>query len=297
MPDANVPVLGHVNKGVLFAGAAAAAAVGGYLLIQHNKKKAATANTAANVPPQAYGYGSSAYGYGSFGYGGMSYPYPNASSYGYGAFGYGMYNPYTGGYNGAAGTPYPQTVSIATNQEWVQEALSALSAQGFTGQTVIGALALYVEGQPVSSSQEQTVQAAIAVAGYPPQPGATGYPPAINTGGAAGGGGQGGGGGGGTTTGRLSAPGALHVANTTPNSAQVAWNDVQGASGYTALLKKGGSNGQTVSGPFSTNGPFANFNGLTSKTKYTAMVWPNSGSTASGPGSSQPHSEVKLTTK
>lgn len=193
MPDANVPIIGKANKGVLFAGVAAAGTVGAYMLYKHNKNKKTAAAAPAAGTPTAFGYGYGAY---SYGYGGMSYPYPNASSFGYGAFGYGMYNPYTGGYGGTVGAPYPQTVAVGTNQEWVREAISSLSAQGFQGSTVIAALALYIEGQPVSSAQESLVQEAIAVAGYPPQPGATGYPPAINTGGAAGGGGQGGGGGG-----------------------------------------------------------------------------------------------------
>lgn len=281
MPDANVPVLGKVNKGTMVAALAAAGVVGGYMLYKHNKKKSSTASTAtpaANAGTAgAYGYGQYAYGYGL--------TYPNADAYGYGAFGYGMYNPYSGGYVGAAGTPYPQTIAVATNQEWVQEAVNSLKTQGYDGQAIIGALALYITGQPVSSAQEAFVQAAIAVAGYPPQPGANGYPPAINHQGAPGGGGQGGG------AGRLSQPHALHVSNATGNSIQIAWDNVNGATGYKVQLKKGGSNGQTVSGPFDSSGPFANFSGLQPKTKYTAFVWPKNAYTGN-----QPHAELSAST-
>jgi hypothetical protein len=169
------------NRGVIIAGAGSLVAVGTYLFIKHEKSKAANsaaAGSAAGSAASASGYG---YGYGyAYGYGEVTpYPYPNADEYGYGAYGYGLYNPSTGAYVGAVGGGYPSTVTQTTNAEWTQAALSALEAQGVAGTTALAALGMYLAGQPVSASNAQIVQQAIALEGYPPQQGPNGYPPAI----------------------------------------------------------------------------------------------------------------------
>ena len=189
MPDVKTP-FGGIPRwavyGMIIGG-------GGGLIYAYVKKKnkaatASTANTGANV----YGYGTGgSYGYGSgqYGYGAYTYqPY----GYGYGPSGLGSYpgGTYGGyGYYGA-GVPVQVPPQASTNAQWTQAALSALTAQGYTGQQVLGAVSPYLSGKPLTTDQTAVVQAAIAVEGYPPVAGPGGFPPAIQTGGSGGGGGQ-----------------------------------------------------------------------------------------------------------
>lgn len=178
MPDVKVPLLGNVPRGGLFAGGLAAVGTAGYLYYKHVKGQQVAASAATATPPAAgYGYGS-AYGYGS--------PYAYATSpfgYGYSAAGYGFGSFGGGGYPGFSPYGYGQApITVTTNAEWSQNALAALSAQGFTGTAVLSALGKFLTGKPVvqGSTDDTTIQSAIAIEGEPPQPGAGGFPPAIN---------------------------------------------------------------------------------------------------------------------
>lgn len=155
---------------------------------EKNKSKAAAAAAATSGTGSAY-----AYGYGSYAYGSRAYGY--GSNYGYGAYGYasgtgdaGIGTNYGYGYYNA-GQPQEYSPQATTNAQWSAAAVSALTAQGYTGTQVLGALGPYLAGQPISASQASVVQAAIAVEGYPPVPGQNGDPPGIKT--AIGGGGTG----------------------------------------------------------------------------------------------------------
>lgn len=193
MPETGVKTpIGKVSKGSLFIGGLAAVAVAGYMYIKHKSAAATTATPAAGTG--AYGYGAYGYGgmggYGGYGYGGMggygSYGYGGMGGYGMGGYGGGGYpSPY--GYGYYPGSQPPPIQPVTTNAEWAQAATSALTTQGYTGTSVIAALGEYLTGMTVSSANEQIVTAAIGLEGYPPQPGANGYPPAIH---AAGTGGQ-----------------------------------------------------------------------------------------------------------
>lgn len=151
----------------------------------HNKNKAKAAATATpnSASTYAYGYGSAApqYAYGSdYGYGAYGYASGGGEA-GIGTnYGYGYYN---------AGQPQEYSPQATTNAQWSAAAVSALTAQGYTGTQVLGALGPYLAGQPISTSQASVVQAAIAVEGYPPVPGQNGDPPGIKT--STGGGGTG----------------------------------------------------------------------------------------------------------
>lgn len=57
-----------------------------------------------------------------------------------------------------------------TNAQWAQEALTQLTAQGYDGISVSGALGAYLLNANLSDAQYQIVQAAIALEGYPPVP-------------------------------------------------------------------------------------------------------------------------------
>ncbi len=179
----NVPLIGETNKSTLFiAGLAGLTALGWALWHQHESAKKAAASTASNAggagstaPPGTTGYGY-AYGYGAYAY----QPY----GYGYGPEGLGAYGgqgDYGYGYYGA-GEPVNEEVPAAasTNAQWSEAAMTALTSAGWTASDVLTALGLYITGSPVTATQAQIIQAAIAAEGYPPSPGATGYPPAIN---------------------------------------------------------------------------------------------------------------------
>jgi len=172
-----VPIIGETNKSTLLIAGLAGVTALGWALWKDKKTKAAaatassTSNTAASQGP---GY---AYGYGAYAY----QPY----GYGFGPSGLGNYGGGTGdygyGYYGA-GEPVNEEVpaAAATNAQWSEAAMTALTSAGWTGQDTLTALGLYLTGAPVSSTQAQIIQAAIAAEGYPPAPGASGYPPAIN---------------------------------------------------------------------------------------------------------------------
>jgi PASTA domain len=170
-----VPIIGETNKSTLFiAGLAGVTALGWAWWKQHKQAKTATTATTTNpsgASPYGYAYGYGAYAYQPYGYGfgpeGLG-AYGGTGDYGYGYYG--------------AGEPVNEEVpaAAATNAQWSEAAMTALTSAGWTGSDVLTALGLYLTGAPVSSTQAGIIQAAIAAEGYPPAPGASGYPPAIN---------------------------------------------------------------------------------------------------------------------
>lgn len=194
----NLPFIGPTNKAMVYVAGVAGVGALGYAYWK-KKKAATTAGTpaAGAIPATGAGYG---YGYG-YGYGAFSNQY-EPYGYGYGPSGLGAYGGATGnygyGYYGA-GEPVNTEVPTAasTNAQWSEAAVTALTSAGWTGQDVLSALGLYLTGAPVNATQAQIIQAAIAAEGYPPNQGASGYPPGIHqsasTGQATGTGGTGGG--------------------------------------------------------------------------------------------------------
>lgn len=195
MADIKTP-FGNVPKPVVYISILAGGGALVYATVKKkNKAKAAatSASTTANTAANMYGYGSSsyAYGYGTgvspYGYGAYNYePY----GYGYGPEGLGAYGGeglYGYGYYNS-GVPVEVPQQATTNAQWSQAAVSALSAAGWTQQQVLSALGPYLQGQGVSQSQAEIIDAAIAAEGYPPVEGTGGYPPAIKTSGGGGGG-------------------------------------------------------------------------------------------------------------
>jgi hypothetical protein len=174
----NVPIIGETNKStLLIAGLAGVTALGWALWKDKKTKKAAAAVPASATAQSAAAGAASGYGYGAYAY----QPY----GYGYGPEGLGAYGgqgDYGYGYYGA-GEPVNEEVpgAAATNAQWSEAAMTALTSAGWAATDVLTALGLYITGSPVSATQQQIIQAAIAAEGYPPSPGASGYPPAINT--------------------------------------------------------------------------------------------------------------------
>jgi hypothetical protein len=184
-------------------------------MYRKNKKQQAAAATAQQTSANAGVAGSNyAYGYG-YGYGmGQQYsPY----GYGYGAYGLGAYGGGSGqygyGYYGA-GVPTQVQQQATTNAQWSQAAVSALTNAGYDATTVLAALGIYLTGGNLTSDQASVINSAIAAEGYPPQPGASGYPPSLHTGGTTGGG-QGGSGGGTTPGNSVTVPSVIGQSVTT----------------------------------------------------------------------------------
>jgi hypothetical protein len=195
MPDVHVPGIGNVPRAGVIAGVVIGGAGGLYLYVKHKDSKASTASTASTA---AYGYGYGAYGYGSYGYSNPAFNEPYiGGEYGYGgAYGYGIGEGY------GVGSPTPPPTQLATtNAAWAQAAENYLTETGgYDAGTVAAALGIYITGSTLSAAQQAVVEAAIAFEGYPPNPGASGYPPAMHTSASTGqGGGSGSGSGGGGT--------------------------------------------------------------------------------------------------
>lgn len=252
----------------------AVTAGGGALVFAYVKEKNAKNKSATAAPTGAYGYGSygyGAYGYGAYGYGAYTYePY----GYGFGPYGLGSYpggSYYGYGYYGA-GVPMQVPMQASTNAQWSQAAISALTAQGYTGQQVLSAIGPYLAGKQISTEQSSIIQQAIAVEGYPPVEGATGFPPGINTGG------TGGGGGGQPPHGNPGIHGksvsGLRVAHVYPatkgnnGAVQIEWNQLAGATSYQVFME--------VKGSFTTNRTVANEGNL-SPGNHSVMVTPEPG--------------------
>jgi hypothetical protein len=194
-----LPILGTVNKGTAVGVGVGGLAVAGYLIyhqVQKSKQQAAAAASASQAAANASGYG---YGYG-YGLNG-----PPDEYYGYGEpYGYGASGGFPAGYYGY-GVVEPQAVANTTNAQWEQAAITQLTGEGYDAQTVSAALGAYTEGQSVTAAQQTIIQSAIGIEGYPPDPGANGYPPSINVQGTTGGG-TGGGQGTGTTGSNVNVP-------------------------------------------------------------------------------------------
>jgi hypothetical protein len=89
-----------------------------------------------------------------------------------------------GYYYGAGGVPgtMPGPGNFADNAEWVQYVIAYESDNGLNPNVaaVTVSLGLYVAGSPVTASQQADIETAISIAGQPPIPGASGFPPGIN---------------------------------------------------------------------------------------------------------------------
>lgn len=168
---------------------------------------------------------------------------PYADEYGYGGAGVtpstlGGYNPLTGQYSG-------MTPIIATNAEWTQAALSALTNAGYDPATAAAALGLYQAGLPLTQDQYDMVQAALGLEGQPPSGVA---PPQLVSGGGTG---QGGGGSTGNSNG----------------------GDTGNSGGGSNTGGGGGTGAQGPPGPTGPQGPPGPSGGGTSKGVVSRIPW------------------------
>lgn len=134
-----------------------------------------------------------------------------------------------------------------TNAQWTQYATTQLVASDVWSYTdIVTALGLYLNDKPLDPTQQRIVQAAIAVAGYPP----VGNHPIIPASS--------------SSSVTLPAPTGLKASSITQTSMTLSWNSVAGASGY--VVRNGSS---TVASP---HGASASVTGLHADTSYTFSV-------------------------
>ena len=148
----------------------------------------------------------------------------------------------------------------STNSQWTQYAATQLSLTGtYDYAEILTDLGQYLAGAPLTSDQVRVVQAALAVAGYPPQ----GSHPIVSGGDA-------------TIT---IAPGGLSGHAIGPDAVSLQWNPVAGADGY-RIYRSGVT--QAVGEAFSTSGEVG---GLTPNSSYSFQVAAHTSSGNIGPKS------------
>jgi len=136
------------------------------------------------------------------------------------------------GGGGGAGDA-PANLNPTSNPQWTALVMQDLSGVVDPGELAT-AIGLYLTGSAVTPAQTLIIDQAIAVAGYPPVSGPSGYPPAIRT--------Q-------PSTGQTppppapgpspgpgpkapATPGGVHVVSVTRTSGTLAWSAATGATGY-----------------------------------------------------------------
>lgn len=180
-------------------------------------------------------------------------------------------NAYGSGSSGDSGNT--QSSNPTTNAEWsniVADKLSASDSWSYTD--IVTALGNYLNARPLSTGQQQIVQAAIAVGGYPPVGSHTIIP-----------------GGNATIT---VAPSGLKASKVTADSVTLAFSAVPGAAGYRAYRGAGTNVGSSVTNTLTVSG-------LQPSTKYTFNVAAMTAAGTTGPHSSSitvSTSDLKLAT-
>jgi large repetitive protein len=208
-----------------------------------------------------------------------------------------------GSTSNVGGTTTSTGSAFTTNQQWAASAVAALEALGYSSTESTAAIAAYLAGMSLTTTQTTLVQTALAELGPPPVGtfSITTTPAGSTSGGS---GSSGTGTGTGTTTGAPKpktgpitvTPVGLHTTSVGTTSAQVAWTAPTIPSGQGPLtgysIEVYNSNGSAEGSPW-TVAPtqlYANAGGLKSKTAYHINVWCDP-ATSGGP-----HATVSFTT-
>jgi hypothetical protein len=187
---------------------------------------------------------------------------------------YDLTSPYNPSQSGTSNTG-PGT--FTDNAYWTQYAIE--NVQGYSAAQIQGALAAYLAGQGLTTTQMSIYQAALAVAGSPPKPPATGAHLAT-----------GGGGTGGTTGKPAHAPGSLHSAPDA-DGATVSWGKLDKATGY-ELVAWEAIKGTPVIYQGQVTGTTYTFRGLKPGSSYGWHV-AGENSAGQGPASGNQHFSIK----
>lgn len=222
----NVPKIGPVNKKVLIVVGGSAAAFVGWRYWQ--ARKAASYTEGDTTAPDYTDPGTIP---------AVDGAYQSDNSYGFGGS--------SGGTD--SGTVDSYGFHGTTNDQWTQYATTQLVASDKWSYTdIVTALGKYLSSKPLSTMEVDIVQAAIAVAGYPP----VGSHPVIPASS--------------SSSVSLPAPAGLKATNVTASSVTLSWSSVAGAAEY--VVRRGGTE---VSSPTSTS---AVVTGLAAKTTYAFSV-------------------------
>ncbi|MFV6033162.1 fibronectin type III domain-containing protein [Streptomyces sp. NPDC056264] len=173
-----------------------------------------------------------------------------------------------GGLPGSAEPPNESQFGFhgTTNDQWSQYAANQLVRSAtWEYTTIVTALGQFLANRPLTSAQRDIVQAAIAVAGYPPVGNHVIIP--------------------GGDTAVLVAPSGLSGSAVSDTAIALSWSPVAGASSY--VVERSGASG------VSANGTSATVSGLSPSTSYSFTVAAVSDSGQMGPKSSS----VTVTTK
>lgn len=183
-----LPGIGKVKKSWVWIGVAVTAVIVGYAYIKHRQGGSASSVTAADTaaidPATGYPTGSAqdlaalqaqtgaSAGYDSYGGSdtgtGQQLYYDPADGL------YDLTSPYTGTATGTGTTtttPNTGPGTFSDDAYWVSYAEQNVT--GYAASAIQGALAAYLAGIPLTTTQMSIYQAAIAVAGQPPSPGPT----------------------------------------------------------------------------------------------------------------------------
>jgi len=272
-----VPGIGQTKKIYVYAGVAAVGVFGIMWWRSRQSGSSAATSSASSAPASTDLTGSTGDPYPPDGTtGNPSDPYSTDPStgmtYGDEQAGYGGYgSPYDTGYydastagGGSTGPSGPG--GFTSNAQWSQYAEQYLiQTLGMGSATVGNALGKYITGQPVTADQEQIINDAVSVAGYPPVSGPGNYPPSIRVSGSKTGG----------KTYAENPVAGLKVSNpggkTTGTIATVTWHESNHASSYKVTLKENGRIVHTAS----TSALQYRFTGLKLGSSYTATVLAN----------------------
>jgi hypothetical protein len=118
------------------------------------------------------------------------------------------------------------TTGFTSNSQWAQAVVQYMTDNSTVTDPsqLQEALGKYLTGAAVTDTQKNLIEQAIAVQGYPPVAGTTGYPPAINQNPTSSTPGE--------TTSKPGTVSGLHVTNAATGEIDLAWTAVQGATRY-----------------------------------------------------------------
>jgi hypothetical protein len=180
--EADLPGIGKVKKGWVWAGMGAVALIVGIAYWKHRQNAGAAASSSATAPASAIDP-ETGFPEGSPQdlsalqalQGGV---YSDTGDTGSGAAGELYYDPADGLYDltspydtASATSPNSGPGTFTTDAAWVQYAIENVT--GYSASDVQNALALYLASQPLTTTQMSIYQAALAVAGSPPAPPST----------------------------------------------------------------------------------------------------------------------------
>lgn len=245
----DIPKVGPVKKPVVIGIVAVGAAYVGWRY--YEARQAAAASTDATDTS------------GTFGDGGTLPTVPDAYT--------GQDVGYPDGTDTAGGTVDSYGFTGTTNSQWTQYVTTQLEqSSDWSYSSIVGALGQFIANKPLTTAQQQIVQAAIAVAGYPPE----GQHSIIPGGDAP----------------LTVAPSGVAVTATTSTTATVTFNRVAGA-GYYRVYRSGASTNVGAG-----DGPPITVSGLQPNTSYSFAVAADTTSGTPGPKSASVTAKTKAVT-